>query len=179
MKRSETNLSGVFRIEPESIADERGCFARTYCRESFASWGLEASFAQQSVSYNTAAHTLRGMHYQDPPHAEVKLVRCTRGRIYDVVLDLRPASPTWGEWSAHELDEEERVALYVPRGCAHGFLTLTPGAEVLYQISPPYVAGRGCGVRWNDAAFAIEWPAEPRVMSDRDRNYPDHGRIGS
>lgn len=169
----ETPLAGCFMVEPERIEDERGFFARTWCAQEFAAHGLNASLAQCSVSYNQRRGTLRGMHFQASPHGEDKLVRCTAAAVYDVVVDLRPESATRTHWFGIELSAGNRCMLYVPRGFAHGFLTLTDGAEVFYQISQCYVPEAARGVRWNDPAFAIRWPAEPEVISRRDQQYPD------
>jgi dTDP-4-dehydrorhamnose 3,5-epimerase len=173
MKFLETKILGVFEVHLEPICDERGFFARSWCREDFQSHGLNPSLAQSSVSFNTRKGTLRGMHYQAVPHQEAKLVRCTRGAIYDVVVDLRPQSPTFKGWTGATLTAENRQMMYVPEGCAHGFLTLEDATEVFYQISEPYHAESGRGVRWNDDAFRIAWPASVEVISDRDRGYPD------
>lgn len=173
---SEQAVAGVVLIEPERIADERGWFARTYDAGEFAERGLAPEIAQCSVSFNARAGTLRGMHFQAAPHGETKLVRCTRGAIFDVAVDLRRDSASYGSWAGVELTQENGRALLIPVGCAHGFQTLVDATEVLYQISTPYVPGAGRGVRWDDPAFGIEWPAPPsgtRIMSDRDASYPD------
>jgi dTDP-4-dehydrorhamnose 3,5-epimerase len=169
----ETPLSGAFVVEPEPARDERGFFARMFDREAFAAHGLAPDVDQTSVSFNVQAGTLRGMHYQAGPHGEEKLVRCVRGAVHDVIVDLRPDSPTFRGWFGLDLDEDSRLALYVPKGMAHGFLTLADGAEVLYQISTPYVPGAARGVRFDDPAFGIRWPGAPQVISERDRTYPD------
>jgi len=170
---TETKLPGVVMIEPERRHDERGFFARTYCEEEFGAHGLDPTISQCGVSFNAVAGTLRGMHYQVEPYGEVKLVRCTMGAIYDVVIDLRRASTTYCQWVAAELSSENRRMLYIPEGFAHGFLTLIDNSEVFYQISEPYRPGSGAGVRWNDPTFDIEWPFTPTVMADRDASYPD------
>jgi dTDP-4-dehydrorhamnose 3,5-epimerase len=167
-----TKLPGVFEIQVEAKHDERGFFARTWCRKEFEAQGLNPALAQCSVSFNTRKGTLRGMHYQTTP-AEAKLVRCTRGEIYDVVLDLRPRSPGFKQWVASVLTAEKRNMLYVPEGCAHGFLTLKHESEVFYQISEFYNAESSHGVRWDDRAFQISWPEKVKVISERDRTYPD------
>jgi dTDP-4-dehydrorhamnose 3,5-epimerase len=167
-------LSGVFLITPELRTDERGAFARTYCADEFRANGLDPQIAQCSISFNPAAGTLRGMHYQVEPYAEVKLVRCTRGAIYDVVIDLRPESPTYCRWVGAELTADNRRALYVPKGLAHGFLTLAEDSEVFYQISVPYQPGAGAGVRWDDPTFGVTWPFAPRLMAERDATYPTY-----
>jgi dTDP-4-dehydrorhamnose 3,5-epimerase len=168
-------LSGAFLVEPEPIRDERGFFARTFCRDEFAAHGLHPQLVQCSVSFNTARGTLRGMHYQRKPHEEAKLVRCTMGAIHDVLVDLRPASATFRRWVGVELSAENRHALYIPEGVAHGFLTLADGCEVFYQMAHVFEPESAAGVRWNDPAFGIEWPGEVRVISERDRNYGDFG----
>jgi dTDP-4-dehydrorhamnose 3,5-epimerase len=169
----ETKLAGVFEIEPVPIHDERGFFARTWCQKEFQSNGLSHEVAQCSLSFNTRKGTLRGMHYQVAPWQETKIVRCTSGAIYDVVLDLRPASPSFKEWIAVVLSADRRNMVYVPEGCGHGFLTLEDSTEVLYQMSEFYSPESSRGVRWNDPAFEIAWPGEPEVISERDRAYPD------
>jgi dTDP-4-dehydrorhamnose 3,5-epimerase len=169
-----TALAGVFIIDVERLGDERGFFARTYCADELRGHGLELPIAQCSVSFNAAVGTLRGMHYQTAPFGEVKLVRCTMGAIYDVVIDLRPDSPTRNAWVGCELSAENRRMLYVPEGCAHGFLTLLDHTEVFYQISERYHPEAAAGVRWNDPAFDVSWPAEPSVISSRDATYPDY-----
>lgn len=168
----ETRLPGVFEIGLEIKPDARGFFARSWCEEEFAAHGLNAKLAQCSVSFNTRKGTLRGLHFQAAPHAESKLVRCTRGAIFDVVLDLRAQSPAFKEWVALVLTAENRNAVYVPEGCAHGFLTLEDESEVFYQISQFYNAVAARGVRWDDPAFRIAWPEKIEVISERDRNYP-------
>ena len=173
MKFFELPLAGAFVVEPELITDERGFFARTFSPEEFAARGLETDLSQCSISFNRQAGTLRGMHFQNAPHEEAKLVRCSMGAIRDVVLDLRRDSPTFKRWAAVELSAENRKALYIPRGLAHGFLTLTQNAEVFYQISPTYRPEAAAGVRWNDPTFGIQWGEDPVVMSERDRTYPD------
>ena len=166
-------LAGAFVIDPERFEDERGFFARTFCEKEFAERGLDPRVSQANVSYNTRRGTLRGMHYQRPPHAETKLVRCTRGAIHDVIIDLRPSSATYLGHFAVRLDEENRRLLYVPVGFAHGFLTLEDRTEVAYQMSVAYSADHGAGVRWDDLAFGISWPEPVRVIAERDRTYPD------
>jgi dTDP-4-dehydrorhamnose 3,5-epimerase len=172
----ETPIAGAFVIEPERLADERGFFARTFCAEEFAKHGLEARVAQCSTSFNRRKGTLRGMHFQRPPHEECKLVRCTAGAVYDVLVDLRPGSATFRQWFGTELTADSGRAVYVPRGLAHGFLTLADDTEVLYQISEFYDPASADGVRWNDPAFGIDWPGQVRVISPRDRSYPDFVR---
>ena len=173
---TETRLKGAFVIDPEQHTDERGYFARTYCQREFAAHGLNAKVVQASLSYNAKRGTVRGMHYQLFPHEEVKLIRCVRGALYDVAVDLRPDSPTCGQWTAVELSAEPGKAarmFYIPEGFAHGFQTLEDHTEILYQMSAFYVPEAGRGARWNDPAFAIEWPLPVAVISERDRTYPD------
>jgi dTDP-4-dehydrorhamnose 3,5-epimerase len=173
MKIEPTFISGVVIVEVAPLADERGLFARTFCDETFARHGLLSRFPQCNVSWNAHRNTLRGMHYQAEPHPEVKLVRCTRGRVHDVVVDLRPDSPTYKKWLAVELDAQLRNAIYIPAGCAHGFMTLLDDCEVFYQMGERYFPDLARGVRWNDPAFGIDWPALPAHISARDANYPD------
>lgn len=155
------------------MADERGFFARTYCQHEFAQQGLVANFVQCNLSYNSKRGTLRGMHHQSAPYAEVKLVRCTQGSIYDVIVDLRRESPSLGQWLGMELTAQNRHALYVPEGFAHGFITLEDNCEVLYQMSEFFHAECAGGVRWDDPAFGIDWPVEATVISARDQHYAD------
>ena len=173
MTLRETSIRGVWVVEPELLEDERGFFARTWDQEQFAEVGLNPRIAQASISYNRARGTLRGLHYQAAPHAEAKLVRCTAGRIYDVAVDLRPESPTFTAWVGVELSAENRHALYIAEGCAHGFLTLSDDVEIGYQISTRHVAEAARGVRFDDPAFGIQWPEEIIVINERDRTYPD------
>lgn len=174
MKLSETPVVGVLLIEAEPVEDERGAFTKVFDREVLLGRGLEAEVAQAAQSRNARAGTLRGMHYQAEPHGECKLVHCTRGAIYDVALDLRPSSPTFRAWHAVELAEEDELALYVPRGVAQGFQTLSDASEVSYFISAPYVAELQRGARYDDPAFGIEWPpAAERTVSERDLSFPD------
>jgi dTDP-4-dehydrorhamnose 3,5-epimerase len=168
----ETTLADVYVVEPEPVEDDRGFFARVFSADEFEERGLVAVVAECSVSFNRARWTLRGLHYQRPPHEEAKLVRCIRGAVYDVALDLRPDSPTHRRWAAVELSAENRRALYVPPGCAHGYLTLEDGCELLYQISQRYAPASAAGVRWDDPAIGVEWPAAPAVISDRDASFP-------
>jgi dTDP-4-dehydrorhamnose 3,5-epimerase len=165
---TELALPGAYRIEMERIEDDRGFFARSFCAEEFGAHGLPASMPQCSVSFNARRATLRGLHFQSDPHAEDKLVRCTAGAVFDVIVDLRADSRTRGRWLGVELTAGNRHALWVPKGFAHGFLTLTEGSEVLYMMTVPYAPGSASGVRWNDPAIAIEWPLEPKYISDRD-----------
>lgn len=173
MEFLKTKLPGVFEIHIEAKPDERGFFARTWCQREFEAQGLAANLVQCSLSFNKRKGTLRGMHYQITPHEETKLVRCTQGAIYDVVLDLRPESLAFKEWVGVELTAEKRNMIYVPHGCAHGFLTLEDRSEVAYQMSEFQYAESARGVRWDDPAFQIKWPAKVEVISERDRAYPD------
>jgi len=172
MRFSETPIAGVVVVDIEPQADARGAFARLHCPDEFAAAGHPFMPAQTSLSRNPHAGTLRGLHYQRAPHAETKLVRAVRGRMFDVAVDLREGSPTWRHWTAAELSADNARALLIPEGVAHGFLTLEPDTDVLYQISPAFVAGHEAGVRWDDPAFAIVWPAAPRIISERDAGYP-------
>ncbi|GAB4236636.1 MAG: dTDP-4-dehydrorhamnose 3,5-epimerase [Chlamydiales bacterium] len=172
MKIDELSITGVYLIEPKVHQDERGFFCRTFCAETFADNGLETQFVQANHSKSASQYTLRGMHYQLPPAQEVKLVKCIKGRIYDVVLDLRVDSETFGRWIAQELSEDNRKMLYVPRGCAHGFMTLTPDTEVTYFVSNSYAPELERGVRWNDPKFNIQWPHSPCMLSERDQGHP-------
>jgi dTDP-4-dehydrorhamnose 3,5-epimerase len=170
-----TRLEGAFLVEPEPVADARGFFARVWDRALAAEHRLAEQVEHLSIAYNARAGTLRGMHFQRPPHEEAKVVRCTRGAIHDVIVDLRPSSPTYLEWLAVQLTEENRTSLYVPEGCAHGYQSLVDATEVVYLISAVYAPEAAAGVRWDDPAFGIEWPpADERVLSDRDRSWPDY-----
>lgn len=169
----EAGVAGAYLIEVEPLVDERGFFARTFCRREFADHGLEIELAQCSLSFNPRRGTLRGMHYQAAPHAEAKLIRCTRGSVHDVLIDLRRDSPTFKRHCATTLSAENRRLIYAPPGVAHGFLTLEDDSELSYQMSEFYHPESSRGVRWDDPAFGIPWPAEPRVISHRDRSYPD------
>jgi dTDP-4-dehydrorhamnose 3,5-epimerase len=172
MRFIETKLRGAFIIDTEPIEDERGFFARTWCRREFEAHGLNSQLVQCNISFNKKKGTLRGMHYQGPPHEEAKLVRCTKGAIYDVIIDLRPSSPTFKEWVPVLLSAESRRMLYVPERFAHGFQTLEDNTEVFYQMSEFYVPECAKGVRWDDGAFGIEWPeVESRVISAKDLTY--------
>ncbi|MFN2628138.1 MAG: dTDP-4-dehydrorhamnose 3,5-epimerase [Gaiellaceae bacterium] len=168
-------LEGAWTIQPTPVEDERGSFTRTFDAEAWRTQGLDPAVVQCSVSFNTRRGTLRGLHYQASPHGEAKVVRCTRGAIYDVIVDLRQDSSSYCRWFAVELSESNGTMLYVPVGFAHGFQTLSDATEVSYQISRAYAATHGRGVRWDDAAFGIEWPhADERVISERDRTYADY-----
>jgi len=170
----ETEIPGAFTIDLERREDERGFFARAWCVEEFAAHGLSTRLAQANLSFNRSAGILRGMHFQRAPHEEAKLVRCTRGAIFDVIVDLRPESPAYRRWIGVELTAENRRALYVPEGCAHGYQTLADGTEALYLVSEAYAPDSEGGVRWDDPAFGIEWPhADNRSLSSRDATWPD------
>jgi dTDP-4-dehydrorhamnose 3,5-epimerase len=169
----QTNVIGVVLITPDRIDDERGFFARTWAADEFDARGLHSRVVQRNLAHNGTTGTLRGMHFQRPPHPEVKVISCQYGAIFDVAMDIRPDSPTFGQWFGAELSQENRAVLYVPEGCAHGYLTLRPDTSVEYLISEfyhPEVAG---GVRWNDPFFNVRWPFEPSLMNDRDRTWPD------
>jgi dTDP-4-dehydrorhamnose 3,5-epimerase len=170
MRFEPTKISGVHIVEADRVSDDRGYFARLCCPIEMKAVGIDFEPKQTSLSYNAARGTLRGMHYCTVP--ESKLVRCIRGRVFDVAVDLRPDSPSRRQWVGTELDPDRANALYIPAGVAHGFLTLEAGSEVLYQIDRIYVPGFDAGVRWNDPAFAIEWPAPPSVIHPRDEAYP-------
>lgn len=174
MRFTETVLPGSFVIDIEPIEDERGFFARRWSRQEFEERGLNVNIAQCSVSFNWKRGTLRGLHYQSKPHEETKVVWCIAGAIYDVILDLRPDSPTYKKWVAVHLTAANRKMLYIPEGFAHGFQTLEDDTEVLYQISESYRPESARGLRWNDPAFQIDWPLPERVMSERDLNFPDY-----
>jgi dTDP-4-dehydrorhamnose 3,5-epimerase len=173
MKFIPTDIAGVFEIGTAPIADERGDFARSYCVDEFRAAGITFEVTQTNISRNIRSGTLRGMHYQAEPTPDPKLVRCTRGRIFDVAVDLRPQSGTFCRWASAELTPEHQNALFVPSGCAHGFLTLEDNCEIEYLMGATYVADLARGVRWDDPAFAIDWPDAPVVISDRDASCPD------
>jgi dTDP-4-dehydrorhamnose 3,5-epimerase len=168
-----TELRGAYVIEPERFQDPRGYFARTFCEKEFATHGLETQVSQCSISFNCKKGTLRGMHYQLAPFEEVKVVRCNRGAILDVIIDLRPDSSSFKRHIAVRLDEENGKMVYVPAGCAHGFQTLENDTEVFYQMSQVHSAEHARGVRWNDPVFGIHWPEDSRTILERDQNYPD------
>jgi dTDP-4-dehydrorhamnose 3,5-epimerase len=170
---TETKLPGAYIIELERLADERGFFARAWCQREFEAHRLNTQLVQCNVSFNGKKGTLRGMHYQAKPYEEVKLVRCTAGAIYDVIIDLRPDSPTFTQHTAVELTAQNYKMLYIPEGFAHGFLTLEDNTEIFYQMSMVYVPAAARGVRWNDPTFGIEWPRAVQVISERDRDYAD------
>jgi dTDP-4-dehydrorhamnose 3,5-epimerase len=173
----KTKLPGVVEIRLERNNDERGFFARSWCQREFAEHGLNPKLVQCNISFNARKGTLRGLHYQAAPHPEAKLIRCIKGAIYDVVLDLRSDSPTFKNWVGVVLSSSDRNMIYVPEGCGHGFLTLEDEAEVFYQMSEFYYPELGRGVRWDDPAFRIEWPGRIEVISERDRSYPSFERL--
>lgn len=172
MRFRDVRPFGAAIIEPEASIDERGLFARLFDATAFRAHGLPTEFVQSSTSFNARRGTLRGLHYQAPPHSEVKLVRCTAGAIFDVIVDVRPQSPSFGRWQSFELSGENRLTLVVPAGFAHGFQTLADGSEIFYQMTRPHVAEAERGVLWNDPDLAIAWPLEPTIMSQRDRQLP-------
>ena len=169
----ETKLQGAFIVEPERLEDERGFFARTWCKREFAAQELDTKLVQCNVSFNKKRGTLRGMHHQVAPHEEAKLVRCTMGAIYDVIIDLRPDSSTFKDWVSIEITAENRKMIYIPEGFSHGFMTLKDNTEVFYQMSEFYDPECARGVRWNDPAFDIAWPEDVKVISEKDKEYPD------
>ena len=168
-----TNLRGACIIDPQRLEDDRGFFARTFCQEEFAVHGLKADFVQCNISFNVRKGTLRGMHYQDKPHEEAKLVRCTRGSIFDVIVDIRKESATYRKWISTKLTADDHRMLYIPEGFAHGFQTLEDGSEVFYQMSEMYRPECARGIRWNDPVFDIAWPLPNPIISARDAGYPD------
>ena len=173
MKFTHTHIPGVVVVDIEPLEDERGFFARSFCAEEFADQGLTTRFVQTNIAFNAGRGTLRGLHYQAAPKPEPKLVRCSRGALFDVAVDLRPESPAYGCWTGHELSAANRRALHIPEGCAHGLLTLEDDTEAFYLMGAAYDPACARGVRWNDPAFAIEWPFAPLVISERDAAYPD------
>jgi dTDP-4-dehydrorhamnose 3,5-epimerase len=173
MKFENTQLAGVRIIDIEPLVDERGMFARSWCEREFTEAGLATALSQCSLSFNPAKGTLRGMHYQAPPNAETRIVRCTRGSALDVVIDVRPQSATYKSWFSVLLTEHNHRMIYIPEGFAHGFITLEPDTELFYQISTPYAPESVRGLRWNDLAFNITWPMAPVVISERDASYAD------
>lgn len=172
MKIAETPLAGAFTVKPDLIEDDRGFFARSFCQHEFRAAGLEPVVAQCNISFNRKRGTLRGMHYQISPYEEAKLVRCTRGAIFDVIVDVREGSATCFNWFGVELTAENRLALYIPAGFAHGFQTLVDDSEVLYQMSEFYHAESARGLRWDDPRIGVSWPVADPVMSPRDHAYP-------
>lgn len=173
MKFRELPVRGAYLIDLEKRGDERGFFARMFCEREFVQLGLATHFVQMNDSLSAEVGTLRGMHYQLPPHAETKVVRCVRGAVYDAIVDLRVDSPTFGVSCGAELTAENRTMIYVPKGCGHGILTLMPDTEIMYLVDEFYAAAAERGVRWNDPKFGIQWPREPMILSEKDRNHPD------
>ena len=174
MKFSHLSLEGAYAIDLEPKEDERGFFARSFCEEEFSKWGLKGKYPQCNVSFNRKKGTLRGIHYSVPPFSEAKLVRCTQGMVYDLLLDLRSDSPTFLRWTSLEISSKNRKMVYVPEGVAHGFLTLEDDSELFYQMSAPFHSSYARGVRWNDPQFTIKWPMDPTVISENDRNFPNY-----
>jgi len=173
MRFTETRIPGAYIIDTDRFADERGFFALTWARDEFAAQGLNPNLAQCNLSYNQRAGTVRGMHWQAPPYAETKLVRCVRGGIYDVIVDIRNDSPAYLRWVGVELTAENRRALYIPEGCAHGFQTMEDATEVFYMITERYTPTAARGMRWNDPAIGVTLPLDVAVISERDAHYPD------
>ena len=173
MKFIETGLDGVYVIEPERINDHRGFFARIWCQNELRQLGLRTELAQSNVGFNYRKGTLRGLHFQEPPHAEVKIVRCSRGAIFDVIVDLRPESPSYKHWFGVELSEENCKMIYAPEGFAQGYITLVDNTEMYYHTTEFYHPASAFGVRYDDPAFGIEWPIAISDMSEQDRNWPD------
>lgn len=172
MKFKALSLSGAFKIELEKHGDSRGFFARLYCNEEFSARGLETCWSQCNMSFSASRGTIRGLHFQRPPAAETKLIRCTAGAVFDVIVDLRLGSPTYGQWCGERLDQHDRAMIYVPEGFAHGFQTLSDNVEMLYFHSHPYSAKDEGGLRWNDHNLGINWPLSVSDMSSRDINFP-------
>lgn len=173
MRFDSTPIPGAWLIDLEPRTDERGFFARVWCEVEFAEHGIVEPFVQTNLSYNQRAGTLRGLHYQKPPHGEAKLMRCIAGAIYDVIVDVRPSSPAFGRWFGVELSAANRRMLYVPAGCAHGYQALSDGAETLYSVSAHYARGAESGIRWNDPTFGIVWPIPEAILSPKDTTWPD------
>ncbi|MFZ1721459.1 MAG: dTDP-4-dehydrorhamnose 3,5-epimerase [Microgenomates group bacterium] len=172
MKFTESNLKGVYIVDLTPIADERGYFARMFAKKEYEALGLNASISQGNTSFNKHSFTLRGLHYQRAPHAEVKIVRCIRGSIFDVAVDIRPSSPTFKQWVGVELSDKNNRQLYIPEGFAHGFLTLEENTEVQYLVTADYHPQSEGGIRYDDPTFAIQWPHAPTVQSEKDQNWP-------
>ncbi len=175
----ETAIAGVLVVELEPARDERGFFARSFCAETFATRGLNPRLDQLSISFNSKRGTLRGLHMQRTPHGETKLVRCTAGSVFDVVVDLRPGSKTFGRWTGVELSAANRHQIYIPEGVAHGFQALQDDSELVYHISTPYVPEAQTGLRWNDPDVGIAWPLSAAILSERDRNLPALAGLGT
>lgn len=174
MEFTETEIKGAFVVRLKKIEDHRGYFARGWCQDEFAKHGLNPNVLQLNTGYSHRKGTLRGMHYQSAPHAEAKFIRCTRGAIYDVIIDLRPDSPTHGKWFGAELTADNGTMLYAPEGLAHGYQTLTDGAEMYYMTTAVFASGAAKGVRYNDPAFDIQWPLPVSVISEPDQKWPDY-----
>ena len=174
MKFHEQKLAGVYIIEPKPFADDRGVFRRHFCDREFAEHGIVTDVRQSNVSENRYAHTLRGFHYQIPPYGEGKTLSCLKGSIYDIVVDVRPQSPTYMQWISVELNEENRYSIHIAPGCANAFLTMEDNCLIHYYCSQPYTPEAECGIRYNDPAFKFEWPTEPTVISEKDLNHPDY-----
>lgn len=170
---TETKINGAFLIDPERIKDQRGFFARTWCQQEFRAHGISFQPVQCNISYNKKKGVLRGMHYQSSPYQEAKIIWCVKGAIYDVIIDLRPMSPTFTQHMAVLLNEGNGRMLYIPEGIAHGFQTLEDGTEIFYQMSEIFAQENAKGVLWNDPAFGIQWPDDERIISDRDKSYPE------
>ena len=177
MKFTETFLKGAFIIEIERIGDERGFFGRQWCQNELSKMGLNSNIAQVNTSLNKEKGTLRGLHYQKSPHQETKLIRCIRGKIFDVIVDLRPDSPTFKKWIGLELTDNNYKMLYAPENFAHGFVTLEDNSEILYLVSEFYHPESEAGLRWNDSQFSIHWPTEVRIISEKDKNRPDFDEV--
>jgi dTDP-4-dehydrorhamnose 3,5-epimerase len=171
---TETALKGAFILEVKQLEDERGFFGRTWCKKEMEDHGLNGNVVQANMSYNKKKGTVRGMHFQNPPYAETKLIRCTKGAIYDVIIDLRKDSPTYKQWIGVELTEQNHKMLYVPENFAHGFITLEDNTEVAYQVTQYYTPGAEGGIRWDDPSFTIQWPVPVELVSDKDQNHPDY-----
>jgi dTDP-4-dehydrorhamnose 3,5-epimerase len=178
MNLTPLDIEGVFVIEPVRRRDERGYFARAWCADTLAEAGLDPVVVQMNLGYSNRAGTVRGIHWQKPPHDETKIVRCIRGAVWDVAVDLRPGSPTRGRWTAVELTPENALALYVPRGFGHGYQALADGSEILYSTSAPYRAESAAGARWDDPVLSIAWPLPPVALSMADRSWPPVGSTG-
>ncbi|MDT8340405.1 MAG: dTDP-4-dehydrorhamnose 3,5-epimerase family protein [Longimicrobiales bacterium] len=176
MRFTPTRLAGVFVVDLDRRVDDRGYFARTWCREEIEAQGLDPTVAQINTGFSHLAGTVRGMHFQAPPDAEIKFVRCTRGRVFDVALDLRPDSSTFRQWVGVELGADDGRMLWIPEGCAHGYQTLEPGSELLYTTSRAYAPASAGGVRWDDPAFGIRWPLPVTSISEADATWPDFPR---
>lgn len=173
----ETELNDAYVIELDKLEDKRGFFARSFCVDEFKEVGIDFPVVQANVSYNRYKRTLRGMHYQQEPHGEAKLVRCTQGAIFDAIIDVRRESSTYMQWMGVELSEHNYRMLYVPEGFAHGFITLEDKTEVTYQVSEIYTPGAEKGIRWDDSTFNIDWPVDPKILSEKDKSWPDFKKL--